>query len=199
MRWSVLYSDSPHIDARNAAIVWQSPRVQILNAVALPESSPRGLGSIRLPDMRCSTLVLLASDGVQHVLFHGQGGSLQLQVTGADVLDPVHLLTDAIPDASNVKSHLQVQALLGELRTRGQQAFLENVQKLRAKRFNLVLQALDGFLANATLREIGVALFGAERIATDWDDDHRHLKDRARRAVARGKWLMGGGYTKYLK
>lgn len=198
-RWGVLYSDPPNIDARNAAIVWQSPRVQVLNAVALPEGMPRGFGSIRLLDVGCSTLVLLAPDGVQHVLFHGQRGSLQLHVTGADLLDPVHLLIDAVPDVGSVKSYLQAQALLAELRARGQEAFSANVQKLRAKRFSLVLQALDGFLADASLREIGVALFGAERIATDWDDDHRHLKDRVRRAVARGKWLMDGGYAKYLK
>lgn len=197
--WGILYSDSPHIDARNAAIVWQSPRTQVLKTVALPEGSRRGLGSIRLSDVRCSTLVVIAPDGRQHILFHGHGGGLQLAVAGASVLESVHLLIDAIPDTADVKSHLQVQTLLGELRTRGQLAFSENVPKLRTERFSLVLQALDGFLADASLREIGVALFGADRVVKDWDDDHRHLKDRVRRAVARGKWLMEGGYEKYLK
>jgi hypothetical protein len=97
------------------------------------------------------------------------------------------------------RTYERKQVIFNDLRISGHSKLSEAVPRGRAARQRLVLQALDGFLANATLREISVALFGAERVAQDWDDDHRHLKDRVRRAVARGRWLMTGGYMKYLK
>ncbi len=198
-RWGILYSDSPHMDASSAAVVWQTEYARALNAVALPVSASLDLALFRLSDTRCSALLIQGSDGYQHVLFHCSGASMQLRISGASVLQPVHLLTDAASHTADLKSRLRRLAQFKELRTTGRCEFAEPVPKARADRLRLVLQALDGFLEGATLREIAIALFGAERVERDWDDDHRHLKDRARRAVARGKWLMEGGYKTYLK
>lgn len=62
----------------------------------------------------------------------------------------------------------------------------------------MVLQALDGWLAGAPYRDIAVALFGEARVEADWTDPRRHLRDRVRRAVRRGRALMGGGYRTFL-
>lgn len=55
------------------------------------------------------------------------------------------------------------------------------------------LQALDGTLAGASLRQIAEVLFGADTVSEAWHADG-DLRARARRLVRRGRDLMRGGY-----
>jgi hypothetical protein len=197
--WGVIYSDAPSVNARDALVLWDAQFTKVLNAIALTGNSAAGFGSFRLGDLNCSTAVFCGPAGIQHVLHYGQGRELQLQVSGANILEPVHLLTDLVPQQTDTKTNLYALELFHELRAGRRPALSSATAARRADRLRMVLQALDGHLAHATLREIGVALFGATRVEKDWDDDHRHLKDRVRRAVARGQWMMNGGYLKYLK
>jgi hypothetical protein len=198
-RWGVLYCDPPQLDARTASVVWQVSQTFVLRAMAFPERADDELGMFQLANAPCPSLLLAESNGFQHIVFGGKGCRLQLAVSGASLLGRVHLVTDIVVSGTDMKRHLRSQAMFNDLRTSGRSDLSDAVPQRRAERLRSVLQALDGFLAGATLREIGVALFGADRVARDWDDEHRHLKDRTRRAVARGKWLMGGGYLQYLK
>ncbi len=59
------------------------------------------------------------------------------------------------------------------------------------------LQALDGALAGATLREVAVAIFGAERVEHSWNPDSE-LRAQVRHLIARGHALMRGGYRRLL-
>jgi hypothetical protein len=69
----------------------------------------------------------------------------------------------------------------------------------RRWRLRLVLQALDGWLAGASHREISCSLFGDKRTNTDWSDPSDHLRDATRRAVRRGRLLMDSGYKDLLR
>ncbi|MGV7186992.1 DUF2285 domain-containing protein [Xanthomonas axonopodis] len=60
------------------------------------------------------------------------------------------------------------------------------------------LQALDGYLAGASLREIATGLFGADAVAAGWHTDSG-LRARTRRLVRRGEALMRGGYRRLLQ
>lgn len=57
------------------------------------------------------------------------------------------------------------------------------------------LQALDGTLAGASLRDMAEGLFGADAVANDWHADSA-LRARVRRLVRRGDALMRGGYRR---
>jgi len=59
------------------------------------------------------------------------------------------------------------------------------------------LQALDGLLASASLREIAQVLFGAAAITAGWHADG-DLRARTRRLAQRGDQLMRGGYRRLL-
>lgn len=60
------------------------------------------------------------------------------------------------------------------------------------------LQALDGTLAGASLRELAGALFGADAVAAGWHTDSG-LRARTRRLARRGDALMRGGYRRLLQ
>ena len=60
------------------------------------------------------------------------------------------------------------------------------------------LQALDGTLAGARLREVAEALYGPATVAADWHADSA-LRARVRRLAQRGTVLMRGGYRRLLR
>jgi hypothetical protein len=60
------------------------------------------------------------------------------------------------------------------------------------------LQALDGTLAHASLRDVAHALYGAAAVAAGWHADG-DLRAKVRRLVRRGDALMRGGYRRLLQ
>ena len=166
--------------------------------IALPANSFARLSAFRLAAIPCPATLLLAPDGTQHLLFRDGGRSLQLAVTGTSVLHPVHLLADALPSQTDRRAQHRLLACLSDLYHHGRLRPQYFPPDPRGRRLSVVLQALDGWLADASYREIAVAVFGAKRVATDWTDPRRHLLDRVRRAVARGRALMVGGYRQFL-
>ncbi|WP_235984366.1 DUF2285 domain-containing protein [Mesorhizobium neociceri] len=143
-------------------------------------------------------MVLLARDKSQHVLLGNSEHTLQLAVEGADILLPVALRTEAIWPATLSKHRLRALECLNALSLDQQlPARLFSVEK-RGSRLTFVLRALDGSLAGASHRELAEVLVGQRRVDADWSDPRDHLRDRIRRAVARGRALMNGGYRDFL-
>jgi hypothetical protein len=60
------------------------------------------------------------------------------------------------------------------------------------------LQALDGALAGASHRDIGVALFGVEAINQRWDPDSE-LRAQVRHLIRRARALMTAGYRELIR
>lgn len=137
-------------------------------------------------------------DRSQNILLRHAEHTLQLAVSGADILQPVCLHTEAIWPAMLSKHRLRAIECLNPL-SLGQQlpARLFPAEK-RGSRFTFVLGALDGSLAGASHRDLAEALIGQRRVHADWRDPRDHLRDRIDRAVSRGRALMNGGYRHFL-
>lgn len=61
------------------------------------------------------------------------------------------------------------------------------------------LMALDGHQVGASQREIAAVLYGQEAVDAAWQRGDLSLKQRVRRAVAKGKSLSAGGYVALLR
>jgi hypothetical protein len=140
-----------------------------------------------------------AVDREQHLLFRDSGQFLQVFVQGADLAEPVHLLTEVIQSASILKHQLQMVECFNVLIQGGTLRRTSFSPNLRSQRLCTALRVLDGRLAGASYRDIAVALFGPDRVKDDWNAGGDHLKNRIRRAAQRGKFLMQGGYRALLK
>jgi len=68
----------------------------------------------------------------------------------------------------------------------------------RGYRFAFILQVLDGYDAGASQREIGIALFGKDRVREDWSGYSDYLRSRVCRAIRKGVALRNGGYRQLL-
>lgn len=171
----------------------------VLQTTALPVDSPTDVDVFHLSEIPCRATLLLADGLPQHLLFHQAARCFQLVVSGASLRTAVRLLTHAIVDPKNLRAHLTALACLGDLRACGQLLARHFPLEPRGRRLGLVLQALDGWRGGASHREIAIALFGRRRVEADWTDPRNHLRDQVRRALRRGRALMGGGYRQFLR
>ncbi|CCV05899.1 conserved hypothetical protein [Mesorhizobium metallidurans STM 2683] len=151
-----------------------------------------------LSALPCRATVLLAPDKGQHVLLRNAEHTLQLAVSGADILRPVCLRTEAIWPAMLSKPRLRALECLNALSLGQHLPARLFPPERRGPRLTFVLRALDGSLAGASHRELAEALVGQRRVHADWRDPRDHLRDRIRRAVSRGRALMNGGYRDFL-
>jgi hypothetical protein len=154
---------------------------------------------IDLSEIRCRTTVLIMADGSrQHVLFQDDGRSLQLAVSGINVLASVQLLVDARLPARGRAARFAALDSFNDLLDASWLSGPHVPPDTGGRRLRIVLQALDGWLARAPYRDIAVALFGRTRVDDDWSDPRDHLRDQIRRAIRRGRTLMAGGYLNLL-
>jgi hypothetical protein len=157
-----------------------------------PSLSPRS-------SLTCRASSVRDSHGVQHVLLASEARRLQFAVTGVDFFSGARLLTDAVVlPTLQERRHLLLRQLSAVART-GELSVRLHAPDLRSARLRFVLQALDGWLANASQRDIAEAILGRNRVNVDWSDPSDHLRDRIRRAVRRGRGLMLKGYLGFLR
>lgn len=69
----------------------------------------------------------------------------------------------------------------------------------RMPRWVDMLRVHDAVQEGASQREIAVALFGAERIATDWQGGSDSLRSHVRRLIKLGQAMAAGGYRRLLR
>lgn len=148
--WGCLFTDAPDIDAHTTNVFWYPEYAPaILPMHVLPASAPMPTEPIVLRNMSVPLTMLHMPDGVQHVLFHGAGYGIQLAISGASILEPVHLL--ARFEFGSKKLCHQVEAFhqFNNLVAGVPSHILADPKALRLRQ---VLQALDGYLAGASHR-----------------------------------------------
>ncbi len=123
--------------------------------------------------------------------------TLTLTITGASILSNVRL-------SFQVQGCAQIGPGIEALRL-FQKFLIEAPGEIANKRpwttrwlgLRDALIALDGAQAGASYRDMAVVHFGGQRVANEWRTNSA-LKDKVRRALARGKAMRNGGYRALL-
>jgi hypothetical protein len=193
--WGCLYTSDPSFDARSSDVIWRPDLCsRVLHLTALPFSASGG-DRFDLCDIACRWVLLRGDGHTQHLLFQDSTRSLQLAVEGVSVLAPVRLVPRGEVDSRQLQLHrcfvdFQISSRL--LPSHFPREYLSG----RLKR---VLRALDGSLAGASHRQIAVTLFGEAQVEAEWCAAGRPLRDKVRRTINRGRFLMQGGYCSLLR
>ena len=198
--WGLLRFEDPFFDARKANVFWQLDVCrEILPLAASLMQRGTKVNTLRLDNLQCrSTVHSLGDDQRRDVLFAQDGRFLQLAIFGDTPLAEALLLTPALPTSTDRASRFLAVRRLADLVGSGSLRASLYPRERRAPRLMRVAQALDGWLADASYREIAVALFGVARVERDWRGSGEHLRDQVRRAVRYGRDLMEGGYRQFL-
>ena len=197
--WGLLFATAPDQDASLASAFW-SPSLcsRVLRLTAFPLSARVDATPFLLRDMSCASVLLEIPEGPQHLLFADNGRGLQLVIEGADVSRPVRLMTNCAPDADLAGGQLSALYCFNNLRLTGRLHISALQRDPLTPRLRLILRALDGSLSGASFQEIARAVFPSHIQAEGWQKRAGGLRDRVRRAVQRGHYLMNGGYRTLL-
>lgn len=150
------------------------------------------LGRLRVP------LTALQFDDRVHILICQRGRSIHFCFSGNLQTLRRSLLATVLAAPGCLKNHLLLIRRLNDVYMHGKFRPALFPPDNRSRRLRQVLTALDGRLACRTDREIAIELFGEQRVMADWNDPGGWLRDRVRRAVNRGLFLMSGGYRTLL-
>lgn len=194
--WSVF--EDPHRNARCSEVFWRPALCREVLPLFGDVLSGEKILADAIEAFTCNIAIYLDALGQQHVLFSGEGRSLQLVINPSTERHTVWT-TEVILPAHAITSRLRAVKRLNDLFIHHRLRPHLYPPHPRAIRLVQVLRALDASLDQASYREIGIALYGKTRVERAWNDPRQNLRDQIRRAVYRGRTLLAGAYRDLLR
>lgn len=200
LHFGLLRFGDPEQDAVSANVFWRMRACRgVLPLATSPMRSGTAASILNLENLQCRTTVFrIGLEQRQDILFAQDGRFLQLAVFGEIPLAEALLLTPALPSPAYAANRLLAVRRLTDLVRHGWMRPSLYPRERRAERLMRVVQALDGWRAEASHRDIGIALYGDARIERDWLHHGDHVRDQVRRAIRCGRDLMADGYRRFL-
>lgn len=203
-KWGLLNFADPKVSAAQADVFWTRD--------ALPggvDVSLRRVGNAEIADLARSDIILLhridcrrsileTPSGAQHILLDGTRFWVQLNAAESSMIGDHAALAIHIDGAAHARKKLKTGAELLELYRLDDPRRTAVAARRYAKKIHKALIAYDIRAAGGSYKDIAVALVGEKRVKEDWVGGKRHLKDRAKRALAPAQELIDGGYRRLL-
>lgn len=192
-RWGLRMLEDPTLDARDAHPVWFPgyPFVMQLHPDLDPTPDAMPFEFWRIPGRKH-----LIHDGRRLTLIAYWPGCCLRLALAPDLLEGMAYVYACHPCPRPCAHHNVSQDELNELLSKGVPGGTARPRPSPSALLELhTLQALDGSLAGASLRQVAEGLFGSVTVAADWHADSA-LRARVRRLVHRGRTLMRGGYRR---
>jgi hypothetical protein len=197
---AILWSSAADGTAAAATVIWNGDMVpSVLRAVAVPTRYSFGGTVLNLSDIALPKTLFIGADGRQNLVIRDGMNSLQLAIEGAPITDTVALFVDTKVPKRHALRQLRLLECFRELRAAGQLPAECFPAHPRSARNAFVLEALDGYLAGKSHRDIAIGLYGEARVDRDWSDPSENLRDIVRRAVSRGISTMERGYLDFFR
>jgi hypothetical protein len=188
--WGLLRLIDPMVDARTANPIWKPDPPSTLRVV---RASSAQVG-FKLYDLQIERQpYMVRDDQGTYVTALMKSNSWRVHV--ADGLAEEDRIAIAIPvDEFARRRVAAVDRFIVDLKAKSVEARNRLSASNRAYQFHCsVLQAIDGAAADATHRQIAVAIYGQRRVSASWTPDG-DLRARIRYFLKRGATLVNGGY-----
>ena len=207
--WGLLHFADPEKDALTADVFWRPDFLAGALNVRLSAVHQNDNGDdedhdiIVLSAIKSRRVILDATDGARHILLNGDRFWIQLRCehplpVGEQASVKIH-----IDGAAHARRKLDTAAQLLALHrsASGQLSLIGRNRNAEPLRRALIAYDIWYGAGNkqGRYRRIAEAIFGAPRVAEDWSQPSRCLKDQARRARIKGEELVAGGYRALLQ
>lgn len=194
-KWKLQFFPDPMRAANDTDVFWLPEHLTKHIGVTLKLAAPDANECLSLTDFNVNRAVLCACDTEQVIVRHGPE-SVRLSARGLSILLGQRCATfeiEGYKDSLRATETLQSLSRLARVNTPKITWRDGSPTKLRD-----YLIALDGHLEGRTYRDIAEVIYGPDRIGASWTEQTLSLKDRVRRAVERGVFLMRTGYVELL-
>jgi Uncharacterized conserved protein (DUF2285) len=186
----------PALIAPEAPIHWLTdPGTAVLDAVARRPRSELPPG-FALAEQLCIRHIVIGPDGVEHLLMRTSNQSLTIRLTGHRVNRAPVCLTFEVSAQSKVRETAAILATFPDLLTKRPRWEKRTSEQILTRDAFI---AFDGRSAGASHREVAEVIHGLKRVREEWSGRGGWMKERLRRALAKGQALCHGGYRTLLE
>ncbi len=193
------FAENPERLAPAARIIWHAeidPGTLAVTAEPAATTNPEAISLDRLAPWLTT---VIADDGREHVVLSDGWRRIRLDIEhGRLTGERAVLLCYRLHGITAVESRLVPLRRLIRLCRYGRFPRSLFPRDTRTERGIDMLRVHDALEEGASQREIGVALFGAERVASDWTERSDSLRSRVRRLVRGTRIMARGGYRQLL-
>ena len=153
--------------------------------------------SVFIPALPSVAHILIDAAGRQHVVLRGNRAAIQLTITGADIATHPIALTILVPGIAAIGRACDQLETLRRILSPAQSRFpADPAWTTRTINLRDALITFDGRRTGASHREIATFIYGASKVAEDWDAG---LRERMQRHYNRAAALVAGGYRDFLR
>ena len=198
--WGCLHIEDPHLHAPDATILWSAQiDPSVLRVEAVP---PRSSG--RAPSFDLRRWVSLAclvkqAVGSESLLLRDGLNSIRLDIMSGSLLDgPVALRFD-IHGTDPVDSKVDTLRRFLHFQRTGMIPAPSLPRVRRHQRVSLALRVHDALSQGASIRDVGIMLFGFGRVDVEWEASGESLKSASRRLIALARSMASGEYLTLLR
>jgi hypothetical protein len=186
----------PALIAPLAPVLWlPETGAQRLDALSRHPSAGNA-ADLTLSSLRCVRHVIRGPDNCEYLLLRTTERSVAIKLSGQRITQSPVCVAFLVHGLSRTK---EVAAILAELL----ELFTKAPRWVKpGSRRNLIRDAfvaIDARSAGASHRDAAEAIFGIRRVREDWSGRGGALKERMRRALAKGQYLCDGGHRQLLQ
>lgn len=194
------FAENPDRLAPEARIIWHAdldPGTLAATATPAPSSDPDALSLAMLAPW---LTIVSDCDGHEHAVLSDGWHHIRLDIEeGRLAGEAAVLLQYRLHGLATAEARLLPLRRLIDLYRHGRFARSLFPRDPRIARGIAMLRVHDALGAGASQREIGIALFGVERVAEDWNDRSDSLRSRVRRLVREARAMARGGYRLLMR
>jgi hypothetical protein len=201
-RWSVERWGCLHIGHRTEhgglPLLWSAavqPSVLRVAAWSAGEGDPAAFDLRRWAD---HAALVVGHSGCQHLVLYGRRRMLRLDVASGSLLSGAVQLHYPLSCGSASDMAIETLKRFQHLCRTGDFASLP-VDRPPSRRAIEALRVHDALAEGASIRDIGIILFGPERIRLEWHAPGEALKSCCRRLIAHARAMASGGYRALLR
>jgi hypothetical protein len=196
LRWGCLNMPDAGQPCPEAPLLWTSEvDPSVLNVLALPFYDR---ASANFDLARCGAMATVVDGGdCQHVLLRHGAGVVRFDVLSGSLLDgPVSLVLSLAGMEESEPALVALRRFL-HLRRTGRLPAQSPPARQRLRRQVQALRVHDALAQGASIRDVGIMLFGGERVRHEWTDEA--LKSQCRRLITLAREMAAGGYRALLR
>lgn len=206
--WGLLFFANPKLTAYEAGVFWKPSVFPGTIPVTLRDASRAAsrerhvkmsaCDRVILSSLWCRRLIFESINQSRHVILAPHKYWIQLYCDSAHPLDDNALISFRIDGAEHAEKRIEsVRQLLKLHRSSGRK--LSSISYRRgSEKLSSAITALDVAKEGGTYKDIASALFGRKLVEESWSGGHSPFKQKARRALERGRIYRDGKYLELL-
>lgn len=194
------FAEHPDRPAPSARIIWHADLDPGTIGVAAEPADPSDPDSLHIDRIASWLAIAVDTAGREHVVLSDGWHHIRLDVeegrlTGQEAV----LLRYRLHGLASAETRLLPLRRLLDLCRHRRFARTLFPRDPRIARGLEMLRVHDALSSGASQREIGEALFGAERVREDWSNGSDSLRSRVRRLVREARDMARGGYRQLMR